>query len=298
MDKSGYLPERTRVILIGTDRDNMKKAGALLKNEGFDIALTDSSEKALELCEKEAFDLAIVETKLPGDDAFSLPEKLRRGEGREEIRVIFFIDSGDELAIVQAYRAKASDFIRLPYSAEEFLARVRIHAELRFSRQRFLDQYRELEEAYRKIEDYSRIDLLTGLPERGYFRTRVEQEHSRVQRSASSPGFCLLSARLSNPPGTRADDGRESLDYVLVSLASTIRSLLREHDLISRQSDSEFRMLLPDCGEAGGRSLAERINVAVSGLGLMVDGGPYRASFDFEVSAITGDDPLPSWFGA
>jgi two-component system, cell cycle response regulator len=298
MDNRDYEPSDTRVVLIGSNRENMKKAGALLRNEGFDIALTDSGAKALELCAKETFDLALVETELPDIDPFSLPEKLRVGDGREELRVIFFIDSGDELAIVQAYHSKASDFIRVPYSAEEFLARVRIHAELRFSRQRFLEQFRELEEAYRRIDEYSRIDLLTGLPERGYFHARVHQEHSRIQRLAAGSGFCLVRVILANPPLRSGETGRGGLDYVLVALASTLRSLLREHDLVSRLSDSEFRMLLPDCGEEGGRSLSDRIQSAVAALDLTVDGEPYRAALALAVSGVTGDDPLPAWLEA
>jgi two-component system, cell cycle response regulator len=295
MDNPGYDPARTRVVLIGSDRENMKKAGALLRNEGFDIALSGSSEEALALCAREAFDLALVEASLGDADAFSLPEKLRSGEGREEIRVIFFVDSGDELAVVQAYRAKASDFIRLPYSAEEFLARVRIHAELRFSRQRFLDQYRELEEAYRKLEEYSRIDLLTGLPASGYFRRRIEQEHSRVQRGSAEACFCLVRVRLAGLPGPGKDGDREGIDYALVSLSAAIRSLLREHDLLSRLGDSEFRILLPDCGIDGGRSLSERIQAAAASLELSVAGRPLRPALEIEAAQVTGEDPLPDW---
>lgn len=298
MDNRGYRPEGARVVLIGSDKENMKKAGALLRNEGFDIALTDSGAKALELCSKETFDIALVETELPDVDPFSLPEKLRQGDGREELRVIFFIDSGDELAIVQAYHSKASDFIRVPYSAEEFLARLRIHAELRQSRQRFLEQFRELEEAYRRIDEYSRIDLLTGLPERGYFLSRVHQEHSRIQRLAPGSAFCLVRVILANPPPGSGGEGRAGLDYALVALSSTMRSLLREHDLLSRLSDSEFRMLLPDCGEEGGRSLADRIQGAVAGLALTIEGTPYQAALAFAVAGVTGDDPLPDWLEA
>lgn len=293
MDSPSYEPGLVKVILIGSDRENLRKAGALLRNEGFDITLTDSAAKALEICGKEGFDLALIEAKLQDADAFSLPDRLRRGPGREETRSIFFVDSGDELAIVQAYHSKASDFIRLPYSAEEFLARVRIHAELRFSRQRLLDQYRELEEAYRKLEEYSRIDLLTGLPERAYFQKRVDQERSRALRSSSS--FCLVSVRLLNAPQQSGPSGREGLDYVLVSLASTVRSLLREHDLVSRQSDSEFRVLLPDCGEQGGRSLSDRIAAAASGQRLVVNGAPFQPSLSFDVAGVSGESPLPDW---
>ncbi|MCP4221566.1 MAG: GGDEF domain-containing protein, partial [bacterium] len=58
--------------------------------------------------------------------------------------------------------------------------------------------------------------------------------------------------------------GHDCGDYVLVSIAEILRSVLRESDSISRWGGEEFVILLPENGLEQGRLVAEKIREKVA----------------------------------
>ena len=69
----------SEIILVVEDDKNISDLLEIyLKNEGYDVIATCSTEEAMESYVKKKFDLAIIDVMLPGKDGFYLCRELRK----------------------------------------------------------------------------------------------------------------------------------------------------------------------------------------------------------------------------
>jgi len=116
---------------------------------------------------------------------------------------------------------------------------------------------RELTEAYAKVEQISRTDALTGLPNRREIMSRIEHEMDRFERNSRT--FAIMMADIDNFKQFNDEHGHECGDFVLVHLAGHFRSGLRPQDCVGRWGGDEFMFLLPETDRARAGEVAERI---------------------------------------
>jgi two-component system cell cycle response regulator len=109
----------------------------------------------------------------------------------------------------------------------------------------------------------SLIDTLTGVNNRRYFEQRVSEEIDRALRS----GECLSCLFLDIDHFKTINDtyGHQSGDRVLVDVAQTIRSMLRNNDVLARYGGEEFVALLSTgTGNRAATDVAERIRQRIA----------------------------------
>ncbi len=93
-----------------------------LKNEGYNVYKTYSSEKALKLIKQRNIDLAILDIMMPGIDGFNLCEKIRKEYNFPIIMVTAKITDADK---IKGLNIGADDYITKPFMPLELLARVK-----------------------------------------------------------------------------------------------------------------------------------------------------------------------------
>ncbi|MBN2431390.1 MAG: diguanylate cyclase [Acidobacteria bacterium] len=120
----------------------------------------------------------------------------------------------------------------------------------------------ELTEAYQKVEQISRTDALTGLPNRREILARIKHEMDRFARSVGT--FALMMADIDNFKQFNDEHGHECGDFVLVSLADHFRSRLRQQDCVGRWGGDEFMFLLPETEVEGAWEVAEKIRLQLN----------------------------------
>lgn len=105
-------------------------------------------------------------------------------------------------------------------------------------------------------------DPLTGLRNRRYLETRLEEELARSQRDWR-PLVCVL---LDIDHFKRVNDEHGHLvgDQVLRELAQRVGREVRASDVAARYGGEEFVMLLPNTGLNAGHAVAERVRAAVA----------------------------------
>jgi diguanylate cyclase (GGDEF)-like protein/PAS domain S-box-containing protein len=118
-------------------------------------------------------------------------------------------------------------------------------------------------QAERRLEYEATHDSLTGLPNRAYFKERLRQAISTVNRFDQS--LSLVFVDLDNFKDVNDSMGHETGDELLKHVASSLRAVLRDGDTVARLGGDEFVVLLegfdPD-SDVGG--LIERIYGALS----------------------------------
>ena len=93
-----------------------------LKNEGYNVYKTYSSEKALKIIKQRKIDLAILDIMMPGIDGFTLCQTIRKEYNFPIIMVTAKITDADK---IKGLNIGADDYITKPFMPLELLARVK-----------------------------------------------------------------------------------------------------------------------------------------------------------------------------
>ena len=111
-------------ILIVDDESGIRESlGALLRDEGYEIAAIASGEECLEQIESRRFDLVLLDVWLPKMDGL---ETLERIQGQDAAPVVIMISGhGNIETAVRATKLGAFDFVEKPLSLEKIVLVVR-----------------------------------------------------------------------------------------------------------------------------------------------------------------------------
>jgi diguanylate cyclase (GGDEF)-like protein len=119
---------------------------------------------------------------------------------------------------------------------------------------------RQVELANQRVLELARIDVLTGLPNRGVF---LEQLEAAVDRRASPRGdsFSVLMLDLDRFKNVNDSLGHAAGDALLREVASRLRSAVRDTDMLARLGGDEFAIIQAGCDDQrqGSIDLAARI---------------------------------------
>jgi len=115
----------------------------------------------------------------------------------------------------------------------------------------------KLVEMSRSLELTTRIDVMTGLMNRRDILGKIEQEFSRAHRHQRT--FSIIIADMDNFKRVNDNYGFNIGDEVIVEIANVIRGCLRSEDVCARWGGQEFLFLLPETGEEGALSVAQKI---------------------------------------
>lgn len=151
-----------------------------------------------------------------------------------------------------------------------------------------LQQYSsELEVANRRLGELSLTDSLTGLGNRRRFDEALALEWARARRLKKPLALLMVDVDCFK----RYNDhyGHQAGDDCLARVAAVLQSQLRRAgDLATRYGGEEFALIAFDTGREGVQRLAEKLCLAVSGLGIPHERAPQgRVTVSIGVAAVT-----------
>jgi len=110
---------------------------------------------------------------------------------------------------------------------------------------------------HQRIQELSITDGLTGLYNRRFLNSRLEQEWSRVKRQ-NMPLSILLSD-IDNFKSINDNYGHDKGDEVIKAVSAVFRDQSRKEDLVARYGGEEFVIVMVNAGEDEARQMAQRI---------------------------------------
>lgn len=202
-DTSESAPGRPQAVVLVVDdqQANVRMVGALLTRSGYEVLPALGGAEGLELARNNKPDVVLLDMKMPGMDGFEVLKQLRETPETRDLPIIFLTADNDRENLIRAFAAGAIDYITKPFVAEELLARVLTHVDLKRSRdalRRFAQEKQEMAElvAHDLRNYFANIifaaDLLRGAPSVAPAQQRLAES---IRTSADS-GMLFLQAFL------------------------------------------------------------------------------------------------------
>lgn len=156
---------RKRILVVDDNGENIRVIGSILRQNGYNVGYAIDGQQALDILNenKEEFDLMLLDVNMPGINGFEVCQKIRLIERFNELPVIFLTANTEREQIIEGFRSGGQDYVTKPFHADELLARIGTHIELREKREQLKqmnemlnekvkERTKELEESNIKLE--------------------------------------------------------------------------------------------------------------------------------------------------
>ncbi len=131
------------ILVVDDTPANLRLLTDLLTKHGYRVRPASDGALALKSVAAKNPDLILLDVSMPDMDGYEVCRRLKADEKSSRIPVIFISAFGDTHQKVTGFEAGGVDYITKPFEAEEVLARVRTHLQLR--------RAEELQRAYEEI---------------------------------------------------------------------------------------------------------------------------------------------------
>jgi DNA-binding response OmpR family regulator len=117
------MPE-ARILIVEDEPAMAEGIRFNLRHEGFEVECVGSAEAAdPKLAPGAPFDLVLLDVMLPGEDGFSLLERLRaRGAA---LPIVLLTARGGDVDVIRGLELGADDYVAKPFSLGQLVARIR-----------------------------------------------------------------------------------------------------------------------------------------------------------------------------
>lgn len=126
--------DRDVIFVVDDQPSNIEVVTALLERAGYEVVPSLSGEEVLEHCLRRTPSLVLLDMRMPVMDGFEVCAHLRAHPRTADVPIIFLSAAREREGVVQAFQQGAVDYVTKPFVAEELLARVRTHVELKRAR--------------------------------------------------------------------------------------------------------------------------------------------------------------------
>ena len=250
--------------------------------EAYTLWQAEDAESAWSLlADQRAIALVVCDLEL-GLDRFALLERIRNaGDSRLAATPVLLLigENDDETRQEAAFQQGASDFINLPFSSTELVARVRLHCNLFL--QHALDPPAEAAEV-------TAVNLLRQLSQQRLFAARVEQELSFSARHHSPLSLCLI--RVDDIRRIVAEFDKTAAISIVQRVARIVHRTMRREDTLCYRGNGEFSLLYPATNGIGAAAGIRRILDSVAESRIAIAGQRLPVTVSASIySAVAGD---------
>ncbi|MBN2581733.1 MAG: diguanylate cyclase [Planctomycetes bacterium] len=245
-----------RILIAEDEAVTRRLLEANLAAWGHTVVSVDNGDDAWAAIENDRNDIgvAVLDLVMPGLSGLDICRRVRSGEARDYIYVIFLTARSGKQAIVEGLEAGADDYVVKPFDPAELRLRINAGA-------RIVELERALREANHDLSIQATTDGLTKTLNRMALLQRLEESLARARRERSA--LAVLMIDIDHFKQVNDVHGHAAGDQVLIELAQRLRQSCRIYDVLGRYGGEEFVVILPGCGLEEGFYAAEHIRRTV-----------------------------------
>lgn len=242
------LANRQTHVLIAEDSSFFRAiVKNILQSQLFIVHEAEDGIRALEkIKEFPQIQVALIDYNMPKMDGYELVLNLRKTYPKDELSIIAVSSDSSEYMVSKFLKYGANDYIKKPFSKEEFICR--IHNNL---------EYLEL---VKEQKEMASRDHLTGVFNRRYLFEIGEPLHANAIRGNIS--FVVGMLDLDFFKKINDQYGHFAGDMVLRHFANTLQKHVRNSDIVARYGGEEFCVILIGVEDTDIISVFEKIRKA------------------------------------
>ena len=135
------MADKFNILFVDDNPDNVKLALNILNQQSnYNVIFATSGEEAIKRAKEHKFDIFILDIIMDPMDGFELCKHFKSHKETRDIPVIFLTVKDDEESIIKGFQLGAVDYIIKPFNANELLARVNTHLELKSYRDNLIKE--------------------------------------------------------------------------------------------------------------------------------------------------------------
>ena len=113
------------IYVLEDDKNIRKLLSFALKKEGFKVEEFGEAESLYEALDKAIPGLLLLDVMLPGDDGFTVLEKIRSKKTTKRLPIIMLTAKNSEIDKLQGLDGGADDYVTKPFGIAELIARIK-----------------------------------------------------------------------------------------------------------------------------------------------------------------------------
>lgn len=250
-----------KILIIDDTESNIAMIKEILGNIYEIKAISDSKEITEEAIVFKP-DLILLDVLMPHKTGYEICKELKLNYLLKKIPIIFITSKNGIDDKLKGFLAGAQDYISIPFYAKEVLERIKVHIDLKKSREKLEHYLTLLEEKNQRLLELSKIDYLTEVANRRYIIERIKEE--RLRSINHNKKFVLALCDIDHFKEVNDSYGHEIGDIVLKGLAQAIKAKLKKEDVLARWGGEEFLILMPDIDLHEAKQVVENIRENIS----------------------------------
>ena len=241
-----------RILVVEKSEALCRKLESIVKEDGAEIVIAESTEQAFELARDGDFDLFVVGA-LPGEgggDALRLSSQLRARTEARYIPILLLVEEDENKLLIKALEIGINDYVVKPIDSNEFIARCR--TQIRWKR------YQErLRSNYERSLSLALTDSLTSLYNHRYANVHLGTMLRRLAEGGKPVGVLMVD--IDNFKLINDEYGHGAGDEVLRLVADRLMNSVRSFDMVARLGGEEFLVVIADATPEIVIGVAERL---------------------------------------
>jgi diguanylate cyclase (GGDEF)-like protein/PAS domain S-box-containing protein len=143
-----------------------------------------------------------------------------------------------------------------------------------------------------KLVELNMRDGLTGIYNRGFMETKLNEEYYRHQRYARA--FSIVMLDIDHFKKVNDEYGHQCGDFILKSLSARISAIIRNIDFMFRYGGEEFCVMLPETDLEGAALVAERFREAIMDMDNNFNGSVIKITISLGVADLKTETESPN----
>ncbi|MGP0067614.1 MAG: diguanylate cyclase [Isosphaeraceae bacterium] len=226
-----------------------------LEKMGHEATVAPDGEAAWQMIREGDAPLLISDWMMPHLDGPELCRRLRAATNDRYIYIILLTSLDRREDRLKGLRAGADDFLTKPPDPDELAVRLEIA-------ERIIAMHDQLARQNARLAEMATTDELTGVKNRRRFQEDLELLFAQADRKSSPLSLIMLD--IDHFKQFNDTFGHPAGDRILRSVGSTLKSIVRNHDVVARYGGEEFVVLLPTTDVAEAMSVAERLRSSIA----------------------------------
>lgn len=242
--KRAQKNQNHKILVVDDSMVFRKQMQSMLENMFFKVITVAHGEEALGILNTiPDISLVLTDYHMPVIDGLELTYEIRKTYTKNDMAVIVISNDKDEETTALFLKNGANDYIKKPFSKEEFSCRI--------------NNTIEALENIHAITNHANRDFLTGLYNRRYFFEHGAKYFDNAAQN--SENFTIAAVDIDDFKHINDTYGHENGDKVINALADILRANTNQDDIVARFGGEEFYILVKNITADNALNIFERL---------------------------------------